>query len=101
VSRPRPASDRDPRRVAGPDIVETYRKGLGISESFVQMASGYAKKESVKVHFIHGSAADIPLEEGFFDLVVCRAAFKNFTEPLKALKRNASRAEARRQGCGH
>jgi hypothetical protein len=30
VSRPRPASDRDPRRVAGPDIVETYRKhGVG------------------------------------------------------------------------
>jgi SAM-dependent methyltransferase len=60
-------------------------QGLGISESFVQMASEYAKKESVKVHFIHGSAADIPLEEGFFDLVVCRAAFKNFTGPLKAL----------------
>ena len=59
--------------------------GLDISQSFVQMASEYAKKESVKVHFIHGSASDIPLEEGFFDLVVCRAAFKNFTEPLKAL----------------
>ena len=30
MSRPRPASDRDLRRVVGPDIVETYRKhGVG------------------------------------------------------------------------
>ena len=35
--------------------------------------------------FIHGSASDIPLEDGLFDLIVCRAAFKNFSEPLKAL----------------
>jgi ubiquinone/menaquinone biosynthesis C-methylase UbiE len=49
------------------------------------MASEYAKKEGVTVHFIHGSASEIPFEDGFFDLAVCRAAFKNFTEPLKAL----------------
>jgi len=59
--------------------------GLDISQTFVQMASEYAKREGVVVHFIHGSASDIPLEEGLFDLVVCRAAFKNFSEPLKAL----------------
>jgi ubiquinone/menaquinone biosynthesis C-methylase UbiE len=59
--------------------------GLDISQSFIQMASEYAKKEGVTVRFIHGSASDIPLEDGFFDLIVCRAAFKNFSEPLKAL----------------
>jgi ubiquinone/menaquinone biosynthesis C-methylase UbiE len=59
--------------------------GLDISQTFVQMASEYAKREGVVVHFIHGSASDIPLEDGLFDLVVCRAAFKNFSEPLKAL----------------
>ena len=59
--------------------------GLDISQSFVRMASEYAKGEGVTIHFIHGSASDIPFEEGFFDLVVCRAAFKNFTEPLEAL----------------
>jgi ubiquinone/menaquinone biosynthesis C-methylase UbiE len=59
--------------------------GLDISESFVQMASQYAKREGVTARFIHGSASDIPLEDGLFDLVVCRAAFKNFSEPLAAL----------------
>jgi ubiquinone/menaquinone biosynthesis C-methylase UbiE len=59
--------------------------GLDISQSFVQMASQYAKREGVVARFIHGSASDIPLEDGLFDLIVCRAAFKNFSEPLKAL----------------
>jgi len=59
--------------------------GLDISESFVQMASEYAKREGVTARFIHGSASDIPLEDGLFDLIVCRAAFKNFSEPLKAM----------------
>jgi ubiquinone/menaquinone biosynthesis C-methylase UbiE len=58
---------------------------LDISESFVQMASEYAKWEGVVARLIHGSASDIPLEDGMFDLLVCRAAFKNFSEPLKAL----------------
>lgn len=59
--------------------------GLDISQSFVRMASDYAKKEGVPVHFIHGSASDIPFENCFFDFIVCRAAFKNFSEPLRAL----------------
>src|ERR1700730_9352960 len=59
--------------------------GLDISQSFIRMASEYAKREAVTVRFIHGSASDIPLEDGFFDLIVCGAAFKNFSEPLKAL----------------
>ena len=59
--------------------------GLDISQSFVRMASEYAKREGVTARFIHGSASDIPLEDGMFDLIVCRAAFKNFSEPLKAI----------------
>jgi ubiquinone/menaquinone biosynthesis C-methylase UbiE len=59
--------------------------GLDISASFVKMASQSAKREGVVARFIHGSASDIPLEDGLFDLIVCRAAFKNFSEPLKAL----------------
>jgi ubiquinone/menaquinone biosynthesis C-methylase UbiE len=58
---------------------------LDISQSFVRMASEYAEKEGVPVHCIHGSASNIPLEDCFFDLIVCRAAFKNFSEPLRAL----------------
>jgi len=59
--------------------------GLDISQSFVRIASQYAKREGVAARFIHGSASDIPLEDGLFDLAVCRAAFKNFSEPLAAL----------------
>ncbi len=59
--------------------------GLDISQSFVEMASQKARQEGVAARFIHGSASDIPLEDGLFDLIVCRAAFKNFSEPLKAL----------------
>jgi ubiquinone/menaquinone biosynthesis C-methylase UbiE len=59
--------------------------GLDISQSFVRMASQLAKREGVVARFIHGSASDIPLEDGWFDLIVCRAAFKNFSEPLQAL----------------
>ena len=59
--------------------------GLDISQAFVQMASQNAKREGVTARFIHASASEIPLEDGMFDLVVCRAAFKNFSEPLKAM----------------
>lgn len=59
--------------------------GLDISQSFVRMASEYARRERAVARFIHGSASDIPLEDGLFDLVVCRAAFKNFSQPLAAL----------------
>jgi len=59
--------------------------GVDISESFVRMATEYARKEGVRVNFMHGSASDLPLADGTFDLVVCRAAFKNFSEPLRAI----------------
>jgi ubiquinone/menaquinone biosynthesis C-methylase UbiE len=59
--------------------------GVDISESFVRMATEYARKEGVRVNFVHGSASDLPLEANTFDSVVCRAAFKNFSEPLRAI----------------
>jgi len=59
--------------------------GLDISQSFVRMAADYARQQGARVHFIHGSASDIPLEDDFCDLIVCRAAFKNFTAPLAVL----------------
>jgi ubiquinone/menaquinone biosynthesis C-methylase UbiE len=59
--------------------------GVDISESFVRMATEYAQKEGVCVNFMHGSASDLPQAAATFDLVVCRAAFKNFSEPLRAI----------------
>ena len=35
--------------------------------------------------FRQGNASDMPFRENSFDLLVCRAAFKNFSEPEKAL----------------
>ena len=51
----------------------------------MRIAAEYAQKEGVRVNFIHGSASDLPLGTEVFDLVVCRAAFKNFSEPLRAI----------------
>jgi ubiquinone/menaquinone biosynthesis C-methylase UbiE len=59
--------------------------GLDISKTFVQMAAENAKAAGVDVAFHHGDAAAMPFELGSFDLIVCKAAFKNFSEPVRAL----------------
>jgi len=59
--------------------------GLDISESFVRIASDKAKEAGVPVKFQLGNASDMPFQASTFDFVVCRAAFKNFTEPIQAL----------------
>jgi ubiquinone/menaquinone biosynthesis C-methylase UbiE len=65
----------------------TYRiVGLDISKSFVQMAAENAQRAGVEVTFHHGNASAMPFEADSFDLVVCRAAFKNFSEPVQALR---------------
>jgi ubiquinone/menaquinone biosynthesis C-methylase UbiE len=60
--------------------------GLDISKTFVRMAAESAHKENVQVDFRQGDAAAMPFESGTFDLIVCRAAFKNFAEPVRALQ---------------
>jgi ubiquinone/menaquinone biosynthesis C-methylase UbiE len=59
--------------------------GLDISRSFVRIARDNAGKAGVRVDFEHGDAADLPFPDTQFDLIVCRAAFKNFSRPLVAL----------------
>ncbi len=59
--------------------------GLDISKSFVRIARENARKESVNVDFQHGNASAMLFGDNSFDLVVCRAAFKNFTQPVEAL----------------
>jgi ubiquinone/menaquinone biosynthesis C-methylase UbiE len=60
--------------------------GLDISQSFVEIAQRKAKEAGVVVEFCQGNASDMPLNANTFDLIICRAAFKNFSEPLKALR---------------
>ncbi len=59
--------------------------GLDISETFVAIARRNAAEAGVQADFRHGNASAMPFADGSFDLVVCRAAFKNFSEPVKAL----------------
>ncbi|MGB2624972.1 MAG: class I SAM-dependent methyltransferase [Candidatus Acidiferrum sp.] len=59
--------------------------GLDISETFVEIATEHAKKEGVKIDFRLGNASAMPFADESFDFVYCSAAFKNFTEPVKAL----------------
>jgi SAM-dependent methyltransferase len=59
--------------------------GLDISRTMVEIAAGYAREEGVTVDFRHGDATRLPFAPESFDLIVCQAAFKNFTEPVRAL----------------
>jgi ubiquinone/menaquinone biosynthesis C-methylase UbiE len=60
--------------------------GLDISKSFVEIARHRAAREGVKVDFREGNVAAMPFESGAFDRVICRAAFKNFSQPVAALQ---------------
>jgi ubiquinone/menaquinone biosynthesis C-methylase UbiE len=60
--------------------------GLDISRTFVDLARRNAAQAGVRVDFRSGNAAQMPFGENSFDLLVCRAAFKNFSEPEKALQ---------------
>jgi ubiquinone/menaquinone biosynthesis C-methylase UbiE len=60
--------------------------GLDISRTFVDIARRNALEARVAVEFRHGNAAHMPFESSSFDFLLCRAAFKNFSEPLRALQ---------------
>jgi ubiquinone/menaquinone biosynthesis C-methylase UbiE len=59
--------------------------GLDISRTFVDIASSNAARAGVAVEFLRGDVAAMPFEADAFDLIVCRAAFKNFPDPVRAL----------------
>ena len=59
--------------------------GLDVSRTFVELAAGLATRAGVTVDFRLGDVAAMPFEDGQFDLVICQAAFKNFSRPLTAL----------------
>jgi ubiquinone/menaquinone biosynthesis C-methylase UbiE len=64
-----------------------YRvEGLDISKTFVGIATRNAKEAGVDVAFRQGDAAHLPYDSESFDFVLCRAAFKNFAEPVRALQ---------------
>jgi ubiquinone/menaquinone biosynthesis C-methylase UbiE len=59
--------------------------GLDISRSFVEIASRNASEAGLKIDFREGNASAMPFEDNTFDFTFCQAAFKNFSEPVKAM----------------
>lgn len=60
--------------------------GLDISETFVGIARANAAKAGVQIDFRHGNASNMPFGNESFHFLLCRAAFKNFSEPQRALE---------------
>lgn len=92
LARSLPAGARVLEVAPGPGYLslELARRGLrvtgvDISRSFVRIASDNARAAQLPITFQEGNASALPLPDQSFDYAVCRAAFKNFTDPLGAL----------------
>jgi ubiquinone/menaquinone biosynthesis C-methylase UbiE len=59
--------------------------GLDISRTFVEIAGENARQAGVSVDLRLGDAASMPFADASFDLIVCQAAFKNFSQSEKAI----------------
>jgi len=71
--------------------IEMAKRGLDvqavdISRTFVEIARRNAAEARVRAVFMEGNAAELPVLSESTDFVACRAAFKNFTEPVKAMQ---------------
>jgi ubiquinone/menaquinone biosynthesis C-methylase UbiE len=60
--------------------------GLDISRTMVELARTNAAEAGVEVDFRLGDASAMPFADDSFNLLTCSAAFKNFSEPHKALE---------------
>ena len=60
--------------------------GLDLSYTFVKKAAEEAKAAGVRAQFVQGSASNMPFPKESFDFLLCRAAFKNFADPVGALQ---------------
>lgn len=61
--------------------------GLDISKTFVEIARRNAQEAETEVDFRQGDIARMPFENESFDFLVCRAAFKNFSDPVRAVQK--------------
>jgi ubiquinone/menaquinone biosynthesis C-methylase UbiE len=60
--------------------------GVDISKSFVRIATENARRAGLNIEFRLGDAHALPFATGSLDCIVCRAAFKNFSAPVTALR---------------
>jgi ubiquinone/menaquinone biosynthesis C-methylase UbiE len=61
-------------------------RGVDLSHAMVKIARDKANHAGVNVEFEQGNAASLPFPRDTFDRLVCRAAFKNFAQPVRALQ---------------
>jgi ubiquinone/menaquinone biosynthesis C-methylase UbiE len=59
--------------------------GLDISHTFVAIARENARQAGASVDFQQGNASGMPFADSSFDLIICQAAFKNFSQPGQAI----------------
>ena len=59
--------------------------GVELSEDFVEIEKKNAAEAGVIVDFQCGNACALPQANDTFDFLVCMAAFKNFSDPQKAM----------------
>jgi len=60
--------------------------GVDLSADMVRIARAKAEQAGVSVDFQQGNSSNLPFPAGTFDFLVCRAAFKNFAQPVRALQ---------------
>jgi ubiquinone/menaquinone biosynthesis C-methylase UbiE len=60
--------------------------GLDLSPDMVRIAGENAKRAGVAIDFRQGNSSSLPFPPDSFDFLVCRAAFKNFAQPVRALQ---------------
>ena len=60
--------------------------GLDISATFVEICRQNAADAGVSVDFRQGNASAMPFPDNTFHFIFCSAAFKNFADPLGALR---------------
>jgi ubiquinone/menaquinone biosynthesis C-methylase UbiE len=59
--------------------------GIDASRTFVNIATENARCARAKIDFRLGNASSMPFGDESFDFIYCSAAFKNFSEPVKAI----------------
>jgi ubiquinone/menaquinone biosynthesis C-methylase UbiE len=60
--------------------------GVDLSPDMVRIARENAARAGVAAEFVEGNSSSLPFDADSFDFLVCRAAFKNFAQPVRALQ---------------
>jgi len=60
--------------------------GMDISKDLVEICTRNSIEAGVQINFQQGNVSNMPFQSNVFNFIICVFAFKNFKEPLKALK---------------